>query len=106
MKKKNKSNTLRILMIITIILIILLIFLVLFQFNFFDVFSNINKEPQMIKVKDECSLIFNQLLHQIKDEGSCKVKCETECSIRQKSYYSSGFLEKNDSCNLCTCYCK
>ncbi|MGV8152533.1 MAG: hypothetical protein ACP5OG_05620 [Candidatus Nanoarchaeia archaeon] len=106
MKSKNKSKTLRILAYLTLSLIIILFILIIFQFRLYNFVLSPFKKPVQIKVNDECSLIFNQILHQIKDEGACRIKCENECLTHSLSYSNSKFTEKTDSCNICECYCK
>jgi len=94
--------------VILLIIFLILVFLILLVF-WFEIplkIKNISKEPQLIPLKDECSIILNNLVHQINDEGTCKIKCINECNFKKMKFYNSAFTSKNNSCNLCNCYCK
>ena len=63
-------------------------------------------EPVKVEVLDECSLIMGNLIHNIHDEGGCKIKCVNNCEIRDMKFYNSSFTFQNSSCHECDCYCR
>ncbi|MFA5857104.1 MAG: hypothetical protein WC867_07105 [Candidatus Pacearchaeota archaeon] len=103
MKKKKISKKL---IIITIVLLVILTSLILSEFGFYDKIKNINKEPSLIELKDECSLIMNTILHQIENEDKCKIRCYNECNIRKMKFFRVEFSFQENSCHKCDCYCK
>jgi hypothetical protein len=102
MKNKKRKIVFRILTLILICLIFLLIFLVLINIQDFSLF----KKAIKIEIKDECSLMLNNIIHQIKDQDICKMMCSNECEIRGLKIESSAFFPKENSCSSCDCYCK
>ena len=75
----------------------------------YDVLESINglfKKPRMVGVSDECSLIFNNIVHQIKNDGDCKIRCKNECQLENMNFYNINFTSQSNSCNICGCYCK
>jgi hypothetical protein len=112
MKKKNpnlkrkKSKTIKIMMIFLIFLVIAFVIILLLDFGALDSFVKMFKEPKKYNVNDKCSLIMNNILHQIKNTDDCKIRCKDECNLRTLEYYSSDFEAMNNSCNTCECYCK
>lgn len=106
MTKRKKKKTSKKIFILILLLSILLIILLIAQLDLITYLKNIKKEPELFVIKDECALILNNLIHQIKTEGECKIKCEHNCDIREKNFHDSEFIEKNDDCNICNCYCK
>jgi len=106
-KEKIKTTKKRKILLITLILfLVVLSTLLVLQFQEKSVIKKIFQEPTMYEIKDECGLLFNNILHEIKNSGECKISCINECSIRNKNFYDSNFIEKNNSCHTCNCYCK
>jgi hypothetical protein len=101
-KKKNK----KIYWILVFILIILLLSLTYFLLLNFEVFEKISRKEVIFEIKDECSLIMNNIVYQIKDEDICRMMCFNECSIRELTFQKSDFSPVENSCNRCECYCK
>jgi len=102
MKKKKKK--LKRIIALLIILIVGLLILLIINFKIWKYLSK--KEITKIEIVDECSLMFENILHNIKDSAGCENSCRSKCYIIKKEYYNSEFLSKNNSCNECTCYCK
>ncbi len=89
------------------VLLILIVPLLLIQLN---IIQNpalfLSKKVQNFIIKDECSLVVGQLIHNIKDEGSCQLSCITRCNTYKLKYYNSTFKENVGDCNSCDCACK
>jgi hypothetical protein len=102
MKNKKKRIIFRGLIGLLVFLVLLLVFLVLFSIDFIS----FSKNSINFEIKDECSLVLDNLIHQIKDEGICRMMCINECDIRDMDFYKSVFSPKENSCSLCDCYCK
>lgn len=92
------------------VLVLALVFLVLFllieEGILENPFSEYGKVEQKFSVRDECSLIVGNLIHQIDDEGICEARCKTNCQVREMNYIRFEFLEVEGDCNVCDCYCK
>ena len=100
----RKKNSFKKILIAFWILIFILIILLLINFKVWKYLDK--KEVKMIPLLDRCSLIFDNLLHSIKDESSCENYCRSECITREMKFYDSEFSLKENSCNICNCYCK
>ncbi|MBD3253216.1 hypothetical protein GF386_05770 [Candidatus Pacearchaeota archaeon] len=105
-KKKSRKKINKIILITIIVLIVILATLLIFQFGIFKYVKNITKEPRLFVIRDECSLILGNILHQIKSNGECKIFCRNNCNLREMNYHNSEFIEKEGSCHICNCYCK
>ena len=90
--------------ILFIILGILIISLISINVNWKNV-SILNKK-ELVVIPDECSVLFNTIVHKIKDESGCSVACKTECESDDKKYVEVEFILNQNSCNTCNCYCK
>lgn len=101
-KSLLRRKIIRIILRVCIVLLFLLIFLV------FVGLGGLKKpqEPELFRIKDECSLVMGNLIHSIKDEGECKLRCFNDCGIRRMEYDLSKFREVTNSCNSCDCYCR
>lgn len=62
--------------------------------------------PKEYSIADECSIILNNIIHQIKTDGDCRIKCRNECGIRGESFFESNFTEEKSRCSTCICYCR
>ncbi len=82
------------------VLVLVLIGLVMFNFGFFE-----NHEPEFFSVKDECSLIMGNLVHQIRDDGECRIRCVNECDVRDMDFVKFEYEGKDNDCNSCGCWC-
>ncbi|OGJ17896.1 hypothetical protein A3K73_07790 [Candidatus Pacearchaeota archaeon RBG_13_36_9] len=106
MRKSKRRSSLIKKILVAIVLLIALIALLFFIEHYPGALDLLTKKPKMYPVQDRCSIILNRLLHQIKDEGECRIACRNECEIRSEKFDSSEFVEKENSCNICNCYCK
>ncbi len=102
-KRLKKSSHLKskIFLIVISILLITTLILSLFETNIFKKDKNLK-----IHLKDECSILFNNLIHSIKTSGNCKSICSLECERKNLEFKSINFTKKENSCNNCDCYCK
>jgi hypothetical protein len=101
--KKRKKTFKRILALFFILIAGLIVLLIL-NFKLWQYFSK--KEVVMVNIPDECSLMFENILHNIKDTASCENSCRARCYTLEKDYYNSEFAGKDKACNECKCYCK
>jgi len=88
-----------------IILILVMIIIVLFFIEYYPKIT-FAKEPEKYFIEDECGLVVGNLIHQIKNEGECRIECRNECEVRDKKFYDSEFIARENACYLCNCYCK
>ncbi len=105
-KKKGKKRkiTEKILIIIFILVALLIILLIIHYSRTY--LLNIGKEPKLFVIEDECLLLLNNIIHQIKNQGECKIVCRNECGVRKMNFHDSEFIEKENSCHTCNCYCE
>ncbi|MEM4330601.1 MAG: hypothetical protein QW273_01170 [Candidatus Pacearchaeota archaeon] len=101
--KKEKKSNLRLFYLALFILIILLIFLL--SIKFISKYKTDNKISE-VEAFDECIVVLGNLIHEIEDEDSCKLACQTECSFLNKKYFEHEFFSYKDKCNKCLCRCK
>ncbi len=100
-QKKKFSKLIFTLILLGIIVVIVLIFLEL------DIQEKLKeKEVVHINIEDGCSIILENLVHQIRDELDCANACVSECYILNKDFYESNFTYNNQGCHACECYCK
>jgi len=100
---KNKNGSRKILFILLILFIILVI-LIATNLKLWEHLKK--KEIKLIPIIDQCSILFDTLLHSVKDESSCENYCRSECLTRDMRFYTSEFSFNQTSCNTCNCYCK
>ena len=98
-KKKNRATVIALFAGVGV-LTLLLVYLIVQNFGFFE-----NAQPERFIIKDECAVIMGSLVHQIRDEGECRIKCVNECDVREMGFVEFGFEGKNDDCNACDCWC-
>ena len=82
-------------------LFVLLVYLIGNSLGIFDEPS----APKSFPVSDECGNIMGNVIHNLEDEGDCKIKCENNCKFRELEYYNSSFISQETTCNLCDCWC-
>lgn len=99
-KKKIKFS--KILIYFSVVLILFLIFLISYALGLLDFAI---KNEKTFRVADECSLVMNNLLHEIKTEDSCRVMCFEECAIRNLNYNDYSFKFNDNACHECICTC-
>jgi hypothetical protein len=100
--KKSKTNTKTYLTIGIVlgIIIISLIAFILLKPNI-----KITKKAVSYTIIDECGMAMGNLIHQVKDEGTCKIKCRAKCFSINADYIKIEFKEETKACNECKCYC-
>jgi hypothetical protein len=101
--KKNKPS--KIIIFVLIFLLIVLAVLLIIEYGANSYFYNLFKEPKLFVIHDECSLILSNIIHQIKDEGGCRIMCSGECEVREMRFHDFEFISQNESCHICNCYC-
>ena len=104
--KKKQIALLKIIVYIIIILMILLIILVLIQSGIKESVKHLFREPIKVNVSDECSFIMENLIHEIRSDGECKLECMNACYIRDMGFYEHNFIFNNQGCHDCECFCK
>ena len=67
---------------------------------------NFIKEEKSFDIPDECGIIMGNLIHPIKDEDTCKMKCRAKCSSIDMNLKEIDFTQSINTCNSCKCYCK
>ncbi len=100
--KKHEKQITKIYFILGGSLIAILLGLIIYSAGLFEPEHEITK----VEVLDECSLIMGNLIHNIRDLGDCKIKCNDNCEIRGLEFHDSEFVFQNSSCHTCDCYCK
>jgi len=106
MKKNDKKIKIsKILIILIIILSLILLIIILIQLDIKNKIDKIFAEPKILTIEDKCSLIMNNLLHEIKNEDDCKIRCNNQCSLENMRVYKSELITPQNSCYACKCYC-
>jgi hypothetical protein len=106
MNKRKTRNLIKIIYIMIAILALVALVLLINELLPNGTIKNPWKVPEKYPIKDECALILNRLIHQIKDEADCHIRCRNECTVREKDISSSEFIAQDQDCNICNCYCK
>ena len=102
-----RSRNFRIVLIILAILLAGIIFALLVESGYIEnPLRSSFSSPELFVIEDSCSLIVGQLIHTIENSDTCEMRCKTECSVREMSFHDSEFVEKENDCNECNCYCK
>lgn len=86
-------------------IVILFIFLAILVSSSFGIFEE-KRDPVKVEILDECVPFMNNLVHNIHDEGGCKIKCMNNCEVREMNFYNSSFTFQNSTCHTCDCYCQ
>ncbi len=102
---KNKTLN-KILIIFLILFIVATLIISAIYLGVTNYFLNKFEEPELIVLQDECSLLMNNIIHQIKDEDGCKIMCLGECEVREKEFVNSEFILREENCHTCNCYCR
>ena len=105
-KRRNPNKIVKIILIIIILLSIIFFSLLIFESSIPESLKSFFDKPKMYSIVDECSLIFNKVVHQIKSEGDCNIMCRNECILEKMNFYEVNFTLNSNSCNICDCYCK
>lgn len=67
--------------------------------------TDFGSDPDKIVIKDDCSMITGKLIHEIRDQQDCKLKCKNACNVRDQEYFSSNFVANENACHTCNCFC-
>jgi hypothetical protein len=102
MKKKIVKK----IVILIIVLTFLLIVLLFIDFIGIEHIKGLYAKPKLYDLPDECGIITGKLIHNIRNDAECKIKCNNECTLRNLIFYDIKFIENNTACNHCKCYCK
>jgi len=102
MKKSKKNDYFKYIIALIFFLAIMAISLFLFEKYYLDKKEN---SQEKIEIKDRCTLMLGNLIHQIKTENNCITICEQECEAKNKNYEKVEFLASEADCNTCNCYC-
>lgn len=103
LKKSVRRNKLAMgVLIAAIVLAIMLALLGLFIFGFFE---QPGAEERFV-LQDECNLVMGNLIHQIRTDGDCIIRCRNECELREMDFVRMEFVPQNNSCHDCDCYCR
>ena len=105
MEKRKKERRIKKILIIIFVLIVLLLILLIVEYSTLNL-GFLIKKPKLFVIKDECSLILNNIIHKMKNGDECRIVCRNECELRKMSFHNSEFIEGNNSCHTCNCYCK
>jgi hypothetical protein len=100
-QKKQKRIT-KVYFAIAALLLIALVILLLSNFGVFEKKSG----AEYFSIDDECFPIFGSIVHNLKNAGDCKIKCENNCEFRDMEFLNSSFAAENSSCHTCDCYCR
>lgn len=99
-KQKKNKGIVALLFGAGVVLVVVLVGLILNDSEIFE-----KSEPENFVVRDECSLVMGNLIHQIRDDGECRIKCTNDCSVREMDFVNFSFEGRNDDCNACNCWC-
>jgi hypothetical protein len=63
--------------------------------------------PQEVvyNIPDECGPIHGQILHSVKDESTCRIRCRGHCQSLDYEFSASAFQDRGTRCHLCNCTC-
>ncbi|MDA3836627.1 MAG: hypothetical protein PF542_03315 [Nanoarchaeota archaeon] len=108
-QRKNKSKHIfysKYLLWAAVVFALILIILTFVEFVSFDFISKSFEKPHSVDVRDECSLIMGNLVHQIRDDNDCSLRCKNTCGMEDTEYVNSSFIAAEADCHTCNCYCK
>ena len=83
----------------------LIIFGIIIFLSFREFGPEVDSPPQQFFVADECSLVMGNIIHPMKNDADCKIRCRGECDVREMEFINHSFSEKVNSCHECSCYC-
>jgi uncharacterized metal-binding protein len=101
MKKKRSKKIGFVLIFLILIILFAIGFLAVKEFDLIP-----EKKQNVFQLEDECGVFLGQMLHSIKDEGSCETNCEVRCSSTDLKFKKVLFEESRGGCHSCTCYCR
>ena len=107
-KKKKISKRKKIISLIILVLILgLVLIFIAKEMGIVNLsLEKIFKKPKVYSIKDSCSLIAGKIIHPIKNEDLCVIKCKDECELNKMEFNKVDFISRESNCNICNCYCK
>ena len=116
-EKRNKKNIeklkkehclySKLFLILIIIFGIFFFMLIFFEFGNFCFLKSFFSEPVFFEVYGDCSYAPGiGLVYQIESIEDCSVVCRNECEVRKMERFNYSFLNIQNPCNKCECYCK
>ncbi len=107
-KRRTKSNSKKRSKLFLGLIIVLAVLLVFFLFVQWDLDFKLVKEVQSFDIVDTCGVspLGNEILHEIPDDASCKIRCDNLCGVRDLEYFEHDFITENLTCYRCNCSCK
>lgn len=103
---RNKHFSLsKLFFILFLLMVVLSVALILFEYVSFESIHLFSK-PVLTEITDECSIIFGNLVHQIRDSDDCTIRCQNKCVLLDSDFHHIEFISNQNSCNVCNCYCK
>ncbi|MGD9276135.1 MAG: hypothetical protein PVJ67_03095 [Candidatus Pacearchaeota archaeon] len=99
---RKQKKLIKKLLILVGVLIFVLVILLIINSDFKTFF----KSTQLIVIEDNCGVAVGNLIHEIKSEDNCKVMCNNECNVLDKSFVRVEFSDETGSCYECLCYCR
>ena len=103
---KKQKKLIKKLSILVMILIVILAILLGINFNLFESFGDLFKDPAVISIPDNCGVAVGSVIHEIKNEDNCKILCRNECGVRGENFVKVEFNQPENSCYDCKCYCR
>jgi len=102
-KRRNEKNLTSVYLLfgVGVILVLVLIGLFMGSWGLFEP----KEEAQNFYIIDKCAIVMGNLIHQIRDNGECHIKCINECGLLDLDFDHIEFLGKNNDCNDCKCFC-
>lgn len=85
---------------LSLIVLLGIMFLAILYFLFFS------RNYVSVNIEDKCGRFVNLFSHTIADEGTCELRCESQCDSMQMSYKKSRFSSSDSGCNKCECLCR
>ena len=98
--KKQKKLIKKLFVLVGVLILVLLVLLGI-EFNFFDSFSNFFKGSEKIVIEDNCGVVVGNLIHEIKSEENCRIRCINECELLSKDFLSVEFRMPEGFCYEC-----
>lgn len=101
----HKNKMTKIFIGISLILLLVILGLVFKEYFYKKIFKE-NKTERFV-INDECSVFMDNIIHQIKDDADCNIKCRAECLVRKKEPINHTFKSNfSGPCFSCECYCR
>lgn len=103
---RKQKKLIKVLSLLVAILVIILLVLIVVDFGFANFIKGIFQKSQLVVIEDECGVVLGNLIHEIKSGDNCRIMCNNECGLLEKSFDKIEFIEGGNSCHKCNCYCR